>query len=127
MLKMNGQRVAGSVIVLISQGTISPMDLEASLQLLRQEEVSITTIEYPSVGDGKIAVLSQGTNSPHYSIRESGVGTMSHMSTYIQLVNALQDIQRFFTKGIASKWPTLVSVEIFLGGGETFMKNFTVR
>ena len=109
MLKANGQRVAGSVIILISQGTISQMDLETSLHLLKQEEVSIATIEYPSIGDGKISTLSQGTNSPHYSIRESGVGSMSHMSTYIQLVNAMMDIQRFFTKGISTKWPTLVS------------------
>lgn len=84
------------------------MDLETSLRLLKQEGVSIATIEYPSIGDGKISTLSRGTKSPHYSIRETGVGSMSHMSTYIQLVNAMMDIQRFFTKGISSKWPTLV-------------------
>src|SRR5665811_111633 len=103
MLKWNNQRVGGSVIVLISQGTISTMDLEASVHLLRQEEVSIATIEYPSIGDGKISVLSQATNSPHFAIRETGVGTMSHMSTYIQLVNSMMEIQKFYTKGIALK------------------------
>lgn len=108
MLKSNGQRVGGSVIVLITQGTISSMDLEASVHLLKQEEVAISTIEYPSVGDGKIASLAQATNSPYFAIRETGVGTMSHMSTYIQLVNSLMEIQRFFTKGIAQKWPILV-------------------
>lgn len=109
MLKWNGQRVAGSVIMLISQGSISPLDLETSVHLLRQEEISIATIEYPSIGDGKISSLSQATRSPHYTIRETGVGTMSHMSTYIQLVNSMMEIQRFFTKRIAPKWPTLVS------------------
>jgi hypothetical protein len=109
MLKVGGQRVGGSVIVLITQGTISSTDLEAAVHLLRQEEVSITTIEYPSIGDGKISVLSQSTRSPHFAIRETGVGTMSHMSTYIQLVNSMMEIQRFFTKGVSPKWPTLVN------------------
>lgn len=109
MLKWNGQRVAGSVIILISQGSISSHEHDASVRLLQQEDISIATIEYPSIGDGKISVLSQETRSPHYTIRESGVGTISHMSTYIQLVNSMMEIQRFFTRRIAPKWPTLVS------------------
>jgi hypothetical protein len=50
MLKRNQQRAAGSVIILVSQGTVSSPDLEASLELLRQEEVTLAAIEYPSLG-----------------------------------------------------------------------------
>ncbi|CAL8076188.1 unnamed protein product [Orchesella dallaii] len=115
MLKWNGGRVAGSVIILISQGSISSMDMETVVHLLRQEQVSVATIEYPSIGDGKISSLSRATRSPHYMIRETGVGPQSHISTYIQLVNSLMDIQRFFTRGIALKWPTLVHQQEFKG------------
>lgn len=50
VLKRNQQRAAGSVIILVSQGTVSNVDLEASLDLLRQEEVTLAAIEYPSLG-----------------------------------------------------------------------------
>jgi len=51
VLKWNGGRAAGSVIILVSQGTVSGTDLEASLDLLRREEVSVAAIEYPSLGE----------------------------------------------------------------------------
>ena len=38
------------MIILVSQGTVSNVDLEASLDLLRQEEVTLAAIEYPSLG-----------------------------------------------------------------------------
>jgi hypothetical protein len=38
------------VIILVSQGTVSSVDLEASLELLRAEEVALAAIEYPSLG-----------------------------------------------------------------------------
>ncbi|XP_021963346.1 calcium-activated chloride channel regulator 2 [Folsomia candida] len=103
MLKWNGGRVGGSVIILISQGTISPLDLEASVHLLKMEDVALATIEYPSIGDGKISALSQATNSPHFAIRETGVGTVSHMSTYIQLVNSLMSIQNLYCGNLVKK------------------------
>lgn len=51
LLKRNQQRAAGSVIILVSQGTVSSTDLEASLELLREEEVTLAAIEYPSLGE----------------------------------------------------------------------------
>ncbi|CAG7835179.1 unnamed protein product [Allacma fusca] len=115
MLKWNGAKVAGSVIILISQGSISRMDQDASLNLLRKEEVAIATIEYPSNGDGRVAMLAQATNSPHYAVRETGVGSISHMSTYLQLVNAMIDIQRYFTWSSSKRIPTLIHQEEFHG------------
>jgi len=54
MLKRNQQRAAGSVIILVSQGTVSSPDLEASLELLREEEVTLAAIEYPSLGKREV-------------------------------------------------------------------------
>jgi len=50
MLKRNGGRAAGSVIILISQGTVSTTDLESSLDLMKREEITVAAIEYPSLG-----------------------------------------------------------------------------
>jgi len=61
------------------------------------------------IGDGKIAFLSEGTNGPHFEIREKGVGPTTHMSTFVQLVNAFMAIQSFFFKEISSAWPVMVS------------------
>lgn len=60
-------------------------------------------------GDGKISVLAEGTNGPNFVVRESGVGPTTHMSTFIQLINALMSIQRYFTEDLASSWPVMVS------------------
>jgi hypothetical protein len=58
MLKRNQQRAAGSVIILVSQGTVSTPDLETSLELLRQEEVTLAAIEYPSLGKSNKILLN---------------------------------------------------------------------
>jgi len=108
MLKQNGGTAAGAVIILICGGTITTQDVSGSLYLLRQEQLSVAAIEYPCIGDNKVSLFANVTKSPYFSIKERGVGTMSHISTYIELVNAIRDVQRFFTQGVAPKWPTLV-------------------
>lgn len=50
MLSDGGGRAAGSVIILVSQGTVSTPDLDLSLELLKREEVTLAAIEYPSLG-----------------------------------------------------------------------------
>jgi hypothetical protein len=62
-------------------------------------------------GDGKISVLAEGTNGPNFVVRESGVGPTTHMSTFVQLINALMSIQTFFTEDIAANWPVMVSLK----------------
>jgi len=64
-------------------------------------------------GDGKISLLAEGTNGPHFTIRETGVGPTTHMSTFVQLINALMTIQRFFTEELAPTWPVMVSPKHF--------------
>ncbi|CAG7818395.1 unnamed protein product [Allacma fusca] len=123
VLKRNQQRAAGSVIILVSQGTVSNVDLEASLDLLRQEEVTLAGIEYPSLGDGKISILSDGTNGPHFVIRETGVGPTTHMSTYVQLINALMMIQKFFTEDVAASWPTMIHQAEYKGDSRAYIES----
>ncbi|OXA62643.1 Calcium-activated chloride channel regulator 1 [Folsomia candida] len=126
MLKQQRAAAAGSVIILVSQGTVSTPDLEVSLDLLRKEEVTLAAIEYPSLGDGKISVLAEGTNGPNFVVRESGVGPTTHMSTFIQLINALMSIQRYFTEDLASSWPVMIHQAEYKGDSRSYVEaNFS--
>jgi len=67
MLKNSGGRASGSVIILVSQGTVSTPDLDLSLELLKREEVTLAAIEYPSLGE-LLGQLWQGCMNLHPAI-----------------------------------------------------------
>lgn len=81
-------------------------------ELLQSDtKIQLFDIFYLS-GDGKISMLAQGTNGPHFVVRETGVGPTTHMSTFVRLTNAFMNIQRYFTEDLATNWPLMVSLII---------------
>ncbi|CAG7693298.1 unnamed protein product, partial [Allacma fusca] len=105
ILKRTYESASGAVVILASAGTTSREIVQEGLNILLQEDVSMATIEFPSTGQGRSSILSNG---PHFTILSPNSYENFGFKSYMGLLNAFVGIQTFFAQDVEPPWPVII-------------------